>query len=181
MDRTFASNTENVPWRAWSYQQGEVIAMTTQTSGWNQVSVQFEKLQTHMNERVGKLGAVASAERAEFEKCLTGMLTAIEDGFTAAGDAIQDARLRKDLAKLAQVVRQALVTSVTARTAQLHAKIPTHVGTNKLASVRSGAAKPIPKKTPSARPVATRKAATRPVATRKAASRKAPVGTRSAG
>jgi len=85
--------------------------MTARSKTWEQVGEKFESLGEHLRGHFDEVGVEASSERAAFEKSVRGLMTALEDGFGAAGKAVRDPILRQDVTSVATSVREALLAS----------------------------------------------------------------------
>lgn len=83
--------------------------MITNTTSWEQVSANFDRLGTHIRSRFEQAGADVAADRAAVEAAVQALVSAVEDAFGSAGDLVRDPILRKDLTALATSVRNALV------------------------------------------------------------------------
>ncbi len=138
--------------------------MSDPVKEWQKVSKQVEKIGTHVRSHFGDIGANAAADRVALEKALRGILSAVEEAFGAAGEVVQDRRLRQDLDKLVTAVQRALQATIENVGGQARARIA--------APVRTARGVAAVKHTPARRSVAPKAAAAPEAATPKAAARK---------
>ncbi len=137
--------------------------MSDPVKEWQKVSKQVEKIGTDVRSHFGDIGANAAADRVALEKALRGILSAVEEAFGAAGEVVQDRRLRQDLDRLVTAVQRALQATIENVGGQARARIT--------APVRKARGVAAVKHTPARRSVAP-KAAAPEAATPKAAARK---------
>lgn len=142
------------------------------SKAWESVTESFEVLGEHLRGHFEQVSGEASTERAAFEKTVRGLLTALEDGFGAAGKALRDPALRHDVANVAGAVRTALLDSVEAAGSQARERLSVPVS-------RDGGA--AAKRATTARKPVARKAATRKTAAGKPAAAKRTTTRRAAG
>jgi hypothetical protein len=88
------------------------VQLNSRSKAWHEVEGRFESLGNDLREHFDKVGKEAAAERAGVEESIRSLLAALDDGFGAAGKTVRDAKLRKDLSKIATAVREALITTL---------------------------------------------------------------------
>ena len=140
--------------------------MSDPVKEWQKVSKQVEKIGTHVRSHFGDIGANAAADRVALEKALRGILSAVEEAFGAAGEVVQDRRLRQDLDKLVTAVQRALQATIENVGGQARARIT--------APVRTARGVAAVKHTPARRAVAPKAAAPEAAAPKAAARKTAP-------
>lgn len=146
--------------------------MAIQSDAWEQVGENFEALGQHMRSHFDEVAAEAAAERAAFEKSVRGLLTALEDGFGAAGKAIRDPMLRDDVTNVATAVREALLSTFETAGDQVRERLAGQRPATRPAAKRAPATKRAP---------AARKATSRDRVARKPAQKKQAPARRAAG
>ena len=97
--------------------------MAVDSTSWEDVGKRFEALGARLRADIDAMGDDAVAERAELEKSLRAVLSAMEDIVTAAGKAVRDPSLRKDLLDLATSVREALLSTFQSATSQARERL----------------------------------------------------------
>ena len=161
---------------------GEVMVMVVQSEAWETVGERFESLGTHLRKHFDEVSADATAEGVAFEKSVRGLLSALEDGFSAARDAVRDPMLRDDVTGVAASVREALLSTFEGAGEQVRERLarparavratskptkqPTKQPTKKPAASRPAAKRPA---APKAKPAARKTAAQKPAATKRTA------------
>jgi len=140
--------------------------MSDPVKEWQKVSKQVEKIGTHVRSHFGDIGANAAADRVALEKALRGILSAVEEAFGAAGEVVQDHRLRQDLDRLVTAVQRALQATIENVGGQARARIT--------APVRTARGVAAVKHTPARRAVAPKAAAPEAAAPKAAARKTAP-------
>jgi hypothetical protein len=147
--------------------------MTMPSKAWDQVNERLVALGTQVRTSADKMTKGTAIDRAAFEKSVRDMFSAIEDGFGLAGKAIRDPKIRKDLANVADSVRQALLATMESAGEQVRERLPYAPGKRSPKSTDRKAAAP---KTATRKPASVKKAAT----TKKASTVKASTAKRAA-
>lgn len=131
--------------------------MAAKSKSWEQVGERFESLGTHLRGHFDEVSADASTERAAFERSVRGLLSALEDGFTAARKVVRDPTLRQDVTDVAVSVREALLATFEGAGEQVRERLARPARRARPAAKRAPAAR----KTTTGRTAAARKATAR--------------------
>lgn len=102
--------------------------MTVPSKAWDQVNERLVALGTQVRTSAEKMTKGTAVDRAAFEKSVRDMFAAIEDGFGLAGKAIRDPKIRKDVASVAESVRQALLATMESAGEQVRERLPRALG-----------------------------------------------------
>lgn len=110
---------------------------------WQDVAERFETFGKHVRRHFASGSAASDADRLQLEKSAKALVSAVEDTLAAATGVIKDTKVRDDLAKLADAIRSALVTSLDGAGALVRAQVP---GAKALTRKRTAATSKAPSK-----------------------------------
>ena len=97
---------------------------STVPDAWQDVAERFETFGKHVRRHFASGSAASDADRLQLEKSAKALLSAVEDTLAAAAGVVKDTKVRNDLAKLADSIRAALVTSLDGAGALVRAQVP---------------------------------------------------------
>ena len=121
--------------------------MAAKSQTWEQVGKKFEVLGEDLRAHFDELRADTATERAAFEKSVRGLLSALEDGFGAAGKALRDPALREDVTSVATSVRDALVATFETAEGEMHERLSRPRRRARATMTSAAARKATPRKT----------------------------------
>jgi hypothetical protein len=138
------------------------MAMTAQSTSWEQVGAKFDVIGTRLRHRLDQVSADAAADRAALEQAMQALVAAVEDTVTAAGKLVADAELRQDITAFAASVREALLGTVERAGESIRGQVsPSAIRTRSTTAVRRLTAREGAPVKPVARAAAVRKPAVR--------------------